>query len=259
MIVTCESCGTKFRLDEERIKKPSTKVRCSHCGHIFLIEKEAGDEETITGFEMPAGHNLDEETEAGPYSPPHANVAAPRQKKGLAAKLLVLCGLILVLAGGSYWLLQSGMLTPLLQRSQPIRPPNPEDQMSQVKIQKEIQSFFLENDHAGQIFVVQGEVVNESSRAISFVLVEGKLYTDNNEVARSQRCYGGNLIPREDLQRLGMTEIQDIMMNREGNELSNVQVKPQGRIPFMVVFHNLPELDLLKDYSVEVVSADFES
>lgn len=259
MIVTCESCGTKFRLDQERIKKPKTKVRCSHCGHIFVVAKETGDEEVIVGFQMPADHSLDDEVETGPYSSSYPSSAVSRKSKGLAVKVLVVSVFILILAGGGYWLLHSGMLTSWLKRSQPVPPPNPTDRLSQVKIEKNIQSFFLENDHAGQIFVIEGAVINEADRAVSFVLVEGKLYTDNNEVARSQRCYSGNLISRDDLKRLDMTEIQNIMMNREGDKLSNVQVKPQGRVPFMVVFHNLPELDLLKDYSVEVVSADFES
>jgi len=37
IIVTCGSCLTKFRLDESKISKKRTKVRCSRCQHIFLF------------------------------------------------------------------------------------------------------------------------------------------------------------------------------------------------------------------------------
>lgn len=258
MIVTCESCGTKFRLPDERIKKSQTRVRCSHCGHIFMVDKETvPGSDTITGFEMPQG--LNEGLDSPPYSSPYAGATGRSSKlSSLTKKLLVVALTLVLLAGVAFWFFQSHPFTPLLQRSQPTAAPSAEGQIAQLAVHSEVKSFFLENSHTGQIFVIQGEVTNASARPVSFVLVEGKLYTANNQVARSQRCYCGNMISREDLKRLDMTDIQNLMMNREGTKLSNVQVAPQARVPFLVVFHNLPDLDQLKDYSVEVVSADFE-
>lgn len=269
MIVTCESCGTKFRLDDERIKKAQTRVRCSHCGHIFMVVKETDPgSDTITGFEMP--QDLSDGLDSPPYSSPYAGAAGHSFRlSGLTKKLLVVVLTLVLLGGAAFWFFQSHQFTafwffqslpftPFSQRSQPTTAPTAEGRIAQVVVHSEVKSFFLENTHTGQIFVIQGEVTNESAQPVSFVLVEGKLYTENNQVARSQRCYCGNMISREDLKRLDMTDIQNLMMNREGTKLSNVQVAPQARVPFMVVFHNLPDLDQLKDYSVEVVSADFE-
>lgn len=39
MIVVCEKCQSRFKLDESRIKTPRFKARCSRCQHIFLAEK----------------------------------------------------------------------------------------------------------------------------------------------------------------------------------------------------------------------------
>ena len=103
--------------------------------------------------------------------------------------------------------------------------------------------------------MVEGEVANESIEAVSFILLEGRLYTKDNKVAQSQKCFSGNVMSREELTRLNVREIQDRMMNREGKNLMNVHVPSAKRIPFMLVFHNLPELDALSDYSVEVISA----
>jgi predicted Zn finger-like uncharacterized protein len=51
MIIQCEKCGTKFKLDESHIKEEGSKVRCSLCKHIFLVhppEQIYGEEgETI--------------------------------------------------------------------------------------------------------------------------------------------------------------------------------------------------------------------
>ena len=40
MIITCESCKTRFRLDPRLIKGLSTKVRCSRCQHVFFVSRE---------------------------------------------------------------------------------------------------------------------------------------------------------------------------------------------------------------------------
>lgn len=47
MIVQCENCKTRFRIDDSRIK-PWSKVRCSKCGNVFSISVE--EEQTDTGF-----------------------------------------------------------------------------------------------------------------------------------------------------------------------------------------------------------------
>ncbi len=49
MIVECEKCHTKFRLDDTLLKETGSKVRCSVCNHKFLVyspkaEKEASAE-----------------------------------------------------------------------------------------------------------------------------------------------------------------------------------------------------------------------
>ncbi len=40
MIVECEKCHTRYKISDERISDKGTKVRCSKCGHVFLIKKE---------------------------------------------------------------------------------------------------------------------------------------------------------------------------------------------------------------------------
>ncbi len=39
MIITCEKCDTRFKLDDDRIPAEGVKVRCSRCKHAFLAQK----------------------------------------------------------------------------------------------------------------------------------------------------------------------------------------------------------------------------
>jgi predicted Zn finger-like uncharacterized protein len=43
MIVTCQSCATRYRLDEDRLKPGGSQVRCSKCGETFMVAPSPGD------------------------------------------------------------------------------------------------------------------------------------------------------------------------------------------------------------------------
>ncbi|BCS52190.1 DUF3426 domain-containing protein [Geobacter sp. SVR] len=40
MIIQCERCNTKFRLDDSKVTDKGVKVRCARCRHIFSVTKE---------------------------------------------------------------------------------------------------------------------------------------------------------------------------------------------------------------------------
>ncbi len=49
MIIKCEQCQTKFRLDDSKVTDKGVKVRCAKCKHVFSVRKEQPEPET-TGF-----------------------------------------------------------------------------------------------------------------------------------------------------------------------------------------------------------------
>ena len=261
MIVTCESCKTKFRLDPLRLSG-SKKVRCSRCGKVFKVD--APEEEMLINVDLSddLGFDADQAPDPVSFSRPSAGTApdpAPKApskaKKPFPVKtLLAVLVPLLLLGGGLFWFMSNkdSILPP---SSAPSEKASAKDiSMPAVSIMDSTQAYFLQNSQIGQIFVVEGEINNESGGPVSFVLLEGKLYTKNNHIAQSQRCFSGNPISRNELLQLGVTEIQNRMMNREGKDLLNVHIPPGKRIPFMLIFHNLPELDALSDYSIEVIS-----
>ena len=46
MILQCDQCSTKFRLDDSKLKPGGVKVRCSKCRHVFLAGADLKEEES---------------------------------------------------------------------------------------------------------------------------------------------------------------------------------------------------------------------
>ena len=40
MIIRCDNCSAKFRLDDNKVTESGVKVRCKRCQHIFVVRKE---------------------------------------------------------------------------------------------------------------------------------------------------------------------------------------------------------------------------
>jgi len=61
MIIKCDNCSTKFRLDDSRITEQGVRVRCSRCSHTFIVRKESPEDDDsfdtlLAGFaSSPAG------------------------------------------------------------------------------------------------------------------------------------------------------------------------------------------------------------
>lgn len=257
MIVTCESCKTKFRLDPSRLKKEESKVRCSRCGHVFNVQRP--QEEVLLKVDVPQ-EKLDFEDDFLATPPPRDPTSLYFSKKKSRTGRFIWPALsALVVLAGLFWLGGgfSGLLSSSKTENNQFGATGAVEQ-PKVTIPDTTQAYFLENTHLGQIFVIEGEVENESPKPVSFIMIEGRLYGSDNRVVQSQRCFSGNVLKREELMRLNITEIQNKMMNREGQNLSNVHIVSAKRVPFMLVFHNLPELDSLSDYSVEVISAKMD-
>lgn len=51
MIIQCEQCRTKFRLDDSKVSERGIKVRCAKCRHIFTVRKDASTQESPASAE----------------------------------------------------------------------------------------------------------------------------------------------------------------------------------------------------------------
>ncbi|MBL0714267.1 MAG: zinc-ribbon domain-containing protein [Desulfosarcina sp.] len=131
MIVICEECGKKYRIDPAKIKGKKARFKCRSCSHMITVEKQEPIGEAIadTGSvvtpatpaatpELPADHPQGEpetattESTAGPSvepaSSPKSERIDTRKKKsgmGLTLKVVLLMLVVSLLPGGIYFAL----------------------------------------------------------------------------------------------------------------------------------------------------------
>jgi predicted Zn finger-like uncharacterized protein len=51
MIIQCEQCRTKFKLDDSKVPDKGVKVRCAKCRYVFTVVREQSEEESRTDFD----------------------------------------------------------------------------------------------------------------------------------------------------------------------------------------------------------------
>jgi len=86
MILQCDQCNTKFRLDDAKLKPGGVKVRCSKCKHVFLAGAEPRQEESdfealLSGLGAPAPEKPEAPAAApeGAFEPQPPPAAEPPQ------------------------------------------------------------------------------------------------------------------------------------------------------------------------------------
>lgn len=251
IVITCESCGSKFRLDSDKLDKPRNKVRCSHCRSVFVVEQP--EENDLVHIEISEEENAffpeADSEDQDKFEVPMLERESPQARS--SGKKLLLVGiaavpLIVIIALIFTWASRN-----IDAKKSPVGAVKPI-----VTISDNVKAFYLENMHSGEVLVIEGQAVNKSSRPVSFVMIEGKLFDRKDIVVLTQRCYAGNPLTRRDITHLKLSEIEAKMMNREGRNLKDVRIPPSGEVPFLLVFHNLPAISTLSNYSVNVVSSE---
>jgi predicted Zn finger-like uncharacterized protein len=120
-------------------------------------------------------------------------------------------------------------------------------------LEQTVTAKFVENDGAGKLFVVSGQVLNEYDHPRSFIKVSAKLYQKGNKLIKTAEVYCGNVIDEQGLAGMEFSTINRRLQNRFGDRRSNLKVRSGKVVPFMIVFNQLPyDLD---EYSVEVAES----
>ena len=112
---------------------------------------------------------------------------------------------------------------------------------------------FLKNEHAGEIFLIRGEVTNNFNQPRSAIQVKGVLYDQHGKPLLQKTVFCGNPISDEQLRTLHFEELGLMMGNQFGKDLSNMKVDPRRSIPFDIVFKDLPAN--IAEFSVNVTSS----
>ena len=116
-----------------------------------------------------------------------------------------------------------------------------------------INSRFIENDSAGRLFIITGEVKNGYTVARSHIQVNGKIYSQGKQLVKSENVFSGNILSDLDLKNLSFEDISNRLNTKDGSRMANVDVKPGATVPFMLVFSKLPEN--LEEFTIEVAGS----
>jgi len=102
MRIECQACNTRFKLDDELVKKDGTKVRCSKCKEIITVypqtEKEASSK-TVSSS-SPSKPDSTKHEDQTPAIQDADNVASENIAKQSAPRLLILLATLGIIASG---------------------------------------------------------------------------------------------------------------------------------------------------------------
>ncbi len=345
MIVECEQCHTKFRLEDKLLKETGSKVRCSVCNHKFIAfapktEKEVSEEpavappkdvpkegpisdlgktlvadviegvgkapsekgmvadvdqtlvgkgpqedeiepvsfedisqidsgiirgeapdikkamdratkveeEIIAKEEREKGREIEEEEEPVLPTP----VIKKRRRPGPLMSILILILLLVVAASALVFFMPE-----LLPESIPFLKRPAKEQALDMGTKRlsfrNLEGSFVDASTAGKLFVVTGSISNNYPDKRSFIRLRSNILDSKGKIAKSKIVYAGNPISNNDLQTLSMEEINKKLLNKAGRNNINMNIPPNGSIPFMFILDNLPED--VSEFTVEAISS----
>ena len=195
---------------------------------------------------------------AQPVEPPPAPRPAPRlpakkKKSPYRGVLLFMLVLLLGLGGAAGYLYYKGdslnwrSLVDRITGQAPLAPAKGQIQLSGLT------SYFVKNRESGQLFIIEGQVINQYPEARSAIAVKGILFNEKGKQVLQQTVFAGNPMDERALRTLPYSKIQENMNNQFGDSLSNLNVEPNKSIPFTIVFRNLPSD--LAEFTVEVTDS----
>ncbi len=273
MFITCPNCSTKYNLPDSMFKS-GAKARCTVCKHMFGLErpedevdagvdalvsaksgKQEGDSANVRG-----GHGADESLEDIIGAADGFNLDAPAKKSAKKRGKAVWVLLVLVLFAGA----AAGVyvyMPQLLSMSETALEPSPNATAGEVAATdsikhlalRNIRQYYQPNEKVGQLFVIEGKVVNNFKVAKELIKVEATLFDANNVTLTSKQQYCGVSVSLFQLQVLGQQELESALNNKIEILTNNTNVAPGQEVPFMVVFYNPPAT--VAEFGVKVIEA----
>ena len=117
----------------------------------------------------------------------------------------------------------------------------------------ELEGKFIQNEQEGELFLIRGEAVNDFTKSRAGIQVRGVIFDQNGKPLLQKTVFCGNSIDDDKLLTLPFLELEKIMGNQFGHELSNMKIASKQSIPFAIVFKDLPKN--LSEFSVKVTAS----
>ncbi|SHJ76568.1 MJ0042 family finger-like domain-containing protein [Malonomonas rubra DSM 5091] len=118
----------------------------------------------------------------------------------------------------------------------------------------ELEGKFINNQEAGELFVIRGAATNNYREPRSSIQVKGIIFDQNGKQLLQKTIFCGNPISDQELQTLPFSKLEEMMRNQFGKAMSNVKVNNKETIPFVIAFRDLPQN--LSEFSVDIASSE---
>jgi len=176
---------------------------------------------------------------------------AANKRISMPVLLLLLATLLISGAYGTYVLLNSvGINIPFVSD---LLKPEVQDAGNLKIYPSDINNKFIENSKIGKLLVITGKAKNGYSDTRGYISITGKLYTKGKILSKTKTVYCGTILSELELLNMDLDAINNRLSNRFGDNKSNIKVKTDAIIPFMVVFADLPEN--LDEFTIEVAGS----
>lgn len=118
---------------------------------------------------------------------------------------------------------------------------------------RNVRQYYIPNEKAGNIFVVEGKAVNNFASPKERIKVEITLFDEKGHVLVAKQMLCGNTLSQFQLQVQSEEEINSSLGSEVGILTSNTYLKTGMDTPFMAVFFKPP--DAVKEFGVKVIDA----
>ncbi len=226
MIITCPSCNRKYRLEDRLVKARFQRVRCSLCGHVFVYEHRASQEDR----KDPEPHT----------SRVEHNEITVRKKRRLGLITSVFAVALLFIAAASaylYWVNFIGAADKWLS----IR--NTEGQETVIR--------------DGKIFLVKGLIANGSTKPRKYVILKAKLFDEHGTVIGEHFALAGLPLSVDEVREMGGGEIEKKVADFRLSNVSAFVLRKGGELPFSIVFPDI-YTGRPKEFTVEVIESPLQ-
>lgn len=225
MEVTCPKCSSRFNLPDS-VAKPGAKLRCSVCKEIFKLgdpPASSASGEKAPSFDIDFGEELSM----------NSGASGGRSRK-FAVLVLLLC--LLAGAGGAWWYFKM-----FLPSRQVAVPEISLEKKVEMLTMRNVRQYYVNNEKIGQIFVIEGKVVNEFPEPKELIEVEATLYGMDKKALVSKKQLAGTSLSLFQLQVLGEKELESFLSNKIEILSNNTNIATGGEVPFMVLFYAPPQ------------------
>ncbi len=132
--------------------------------------------------------------------------------------------------------------------------PKPEEtaKVKDIMLQN-VRQYYVSNEKAGQLFVIEGKAVNNFKTPKEMIRLEATLFDEKGGSLASQEDLAGNTVSLFQLQVMTRDELKNALSSQVGVLTNNTNIAPGGETPFMVVFFDPPET--VKEFGVKVIDA----